>query len=63
LEAGEERRVEIAVDRYATSLWDESEGKWKSEGGSYEVLIGASSTDILIKGQFEVAETKYWLGL
>ena len=60
---GEEKEVTIAVDKYATSFWDEIESMWKSEAGTYEVLVGTSSQDILGKGTLVVPETRYWLGL
>ncbi|KAL3492245.1 hypothetical protein BJX62DRAFT_224726 [Aspergillus germanicus] len=46
LQAGEERIVDIKLDKYATSFWDEIEEMWKSEAGVYEVLVGTSSDDI-----------------
>jgi beta-glucosidase len=63
LEPGEEKTVSIAVDKYATSFWDEIESMWKSEKGDYEVLVGISSVDILGKAVLKVPETRYWLGL
>lgn len=63
LEAGEEKDVQIVVDQYATSFWDEIENMWKSEAGIYDVLVGVSSQEILAKGQLIVPETRYWLGL
>ncbi|EED17952.1 beta-glucosidase, putative [Talaromyces stipitatus ATCC 10500] len=63
LAPGEEKTVSITIDKYATSLWDEIESMWKSEGGEYEVLVGTSSVDILGKAVLKVPETRYWLGL
>ena len=63
LQPGEEKEVQISVDKYATSFWDEIDSMWKSEQGSYEVLVGTSSQQILGKGELVVAETRYWLGL
>jgi beta-glucosidase len=63
LQPGEETEVYISVDRYATSFWDEIESMWKSEKGSYEVLVGSSSQEILGKGELIVPETRHWLGL
>ncbi|KAL7783602.1 glycoside hydrolase family 3 protein [Trichoderma ceciliae] len=63
LEAGEEKEVQIAIDQYATSFWDEIESMWKSEKGAYDVLIGVSSLEILGKGKLIVPETRFWLGL
>lgn len=51
------------VDKYATSLWDEVESMWKSEEGTYEVLVGFSSQEILATGELIVPETRFWLGL
>lgn len=63
LQPGEEKAVHIRLDKYATSFWDEIEETWKSEAGVYEVLIGTSSEDIVARGQFEVAQTRYWRGV
>ncbi|GLI73535.1 hypothetical protein PoHVEF18_001753 [Penicillium ochrochloron] len=49
LQPGEEKTVDIQLDRYATSFWDEIEDMWKSEQGTYEVLIGTSSQEILAR--------------
>jgi beta-glucosidase len=63
LQAGEESEVHMMVDKYATSLWDEVESMWKSEEGTYEVLVGFSSQEILATGELIVPETRFWLGL
>ncbi|KAH8432128.1 beta-glucosidase H [Aspergillus melleus] len=63
LQPGEHKKVQIKVDPYATSFWDEIEGMWESEAGTYEVLVGTSSEQILARGQFTVELTRYWTGL
>ena len=64
LQAYEEREVRIKIDEYATSFWDESEGKWCSEKGEYKVIVGRSSVDAeSLEGTLVVPETRYWLGL
>ncbi|KAJ5943462.1 hypothetical protein N7516_003630 [Penicillium verrucosum] len=63
LQAGEEKMVNIQLDRYATSFWDEIEDMWKSEQGTYEVLIGTSSQEVVARGKFQVDSTSYWRGL
>lgn len=64
LQPGEEKEVQIKIDEYATSFWDESEGKWCSEKGEYKVIVGRSSSDAIgMEATFIVAETRYWLGL
>ncbi|KAH8594478.1 putative beta-glucosidase H [Bisporella sp. PMI_857] len=61
LRPGEERMVRVAVDKYATSFWDESEGKWCSEKGVYVVSVKGSNEEV--KAEMAVAKTTYWLGL
>ncbi|KAJ5185401.1 Glycoside hydrolase superfamily [Penicillium cf. griseofulvum] len=51
LQPGEEKTVDIQVDRYGTSFWDEIEDMWKSEQGTYEVLIGTSSQEVAARGR------------
>ncbi|KAJ5598367.1 hypothetical protein N7537_008451 [Penicillium hordei] len=63
LQPGEEKMVNIQLDRYATSFWDEIEDMWKSEQGTYEVLIGTSSQEVVAQGKFQVDRTSYWRGL
>jgi len=65
LEAGEEKIVEIAIDKYATSLWDESEEKWCSEKGKYKVIVATNSAVDAAKaeGELEVEKTRWWIGL
>lgn len=63
LRPGEEKTVDIQLDRYATSFWDEIEDMWKSEQGTYEVLIGTSSQEVVARGTFQVDRTTYWRGL
>ncbi|CAI7622341.1 unnamed protein product [Penicillium pancosmium] len=63
LQPGEEKSIGIQLDRYATSFWDEVEEMWKSEKGTYEVLIGTSSLELVAWGKFQVDRTTYWRGL
>lgn len=64
MQSGVEKEVQIKIDEYATSFWDESEGKWCSEKEEYKVIVVRSSVD---SESFEttlvVDETKWWLGL
>jgi beta-glucosidase len=64
LQPGEEKTAQIKIDKYATSFWDESEGKWCSEKGEYKVIVGTSSMDPeCLVGTLVVEETRWWLGL
>ncbi len=46
LEAGERRQVEVGLDAAAYRYWDVDAHAWRSDPGSYELLVGASSRDI-----------------
>ncbi|ETN39960.1 uncharacterized protein HMPREF1541_06187 [Cyphellophora europaea CBS 101466] len=65
LKAGETKTIEVSIDKYAASLWDEAEEQWMREKGEYEVLVGPTSRegDMVSAGSFEVEETSWWLGL
>lgn len=63
LQAGEEQEVRIPIDQYATSYWCEIDSKWKSEAGTYDILIATSSKEIIGKGEMVVPKTRFWSGL
>jgi beta-glucosidase len=63
LQPGETRRVDIPLDRFTTSFWDEELHCWVCEKGVYKVLVGSSSKEILLVGDLHVQETTRWGGL
>jgi beta-glucosidase len=46
LAPGETGRVEIGLDRRSFAVWDVAADAWLVEGGDFEILVGASSTDL-----------------
>ncbi len=54
LEPGESRQVTIPFDRYTWRHYDVDAGAWRTEGGTWEVRIGASSADIRLTGEMVV---------
>jgi len=56
LEPGETRTVDFTLDRQALSFFDPGQGGWVAEPGAFEVLLGASSRDIRLKGTFDLPE-------
>ena len=50
LAAGEEREVVIRLDRRSFAYYDEEAKAWCVEPGDYEILVGASSRDIRLRG-------------
>jgi beta-glucosidase len=63
LMTGVTKEVQVAIDDYAGSFWDESESRWVAEAGEYLVLIGMSSTNFVPAGSFHIKKTHTWLGL
>ena len=63
LKAGESKRVEVEIDRYAGAVWDESEERWLVEKGRYVLNVGRSSRDLPLTATFKVVEDEHWTGL
>ena len=57
LKAGETQRVKILFDDYTFRYFNVRTHQWEVEGGSYDILIGASSEDIRLKGARTVSGT------
>lgn len=53
LEAGEEQTVHFRLRPQDLRLWDKNMN-FRVEPGSFKVMLGASSTDIRLHGQFEI---------
>ncbi|KAJ5174040.1 Glycoside hydrolase superfamily [Penicillium coprophilum] len=56
LQAGEEKTVDIQLDRYATSFWDEIEDMWKSEQGTLDTW-GAKILDAVERQERLLSES------
>jgi beta-glucosidase len=65
VEAGRSERVVIELDKYAFSHWDDKEGSWLLEKGSFEAIVAKSSKvkDEVARLQITVNDTHYWNGL
>ena len=57
LEAGESKTVTIPLDDKAFRYWNVATDRWEVEGGSYQLLVGASSTDFRLSAAVTVAGT------
>ncbi|MFI2490372.1 glycoside hydrolase family 3 C-terminal domain-containing protein [Promicromonospora kroppenstedtii] len=55
LEPGESREVELVVHRPDLAYWDVRADRWRVEGGTYRVEVGASSRDLRGTAEVEVA--------
>lgn len=54
LEAGEEKEVKICLDKKAFEYYDVNLKDWCVENGKYNILIGKSSRDIVLKETVEI---------
>jgi len=52
LEPGESKSVTVDLDDRAFAFFDPKAGTWVGEPGGFEILVGASSRDIRLKGTF-----------
>ncbi|MGK9367326.1 beta-glucosidase family protein [Melioribacter sp. Ez-97] len=51
LKKGETKRIEIELTKKDFAYWDVKTHDWKTEPGEFEILIGTSSRDILLRGK------------
>ncbi|GKT41948.1 putative beta-glucosidase I [Colletotrichum spaethianum] len=64
LEAGANTTAEVTLDLLrATSYWSEMEDCWRSDAGSYGILVGTSSRGKFLEKTIIVEKTRKWKGL
>lgn len=63
LKAGETRKVEVKLDKYALSGWEEDAQAWVIRTGTYGVAVAASSEDVKLRGEVVVEKQGLWKGL
>ena len=51
LAAGETKQVSIKLDQRAFSYYDTNAKSWRAEAGDYEILVGRSSAEIVLRGK------------
>jgi beta-glucosidase len=56
LEPGAEKTVTFVIDQPALSFYSPEKHAWVAEPGVFEVLVGASSRDIRLKGAFTLGQ-------
>ncbi|MFH0758030.1 MAG: glycoside hydrolase family 3 C-terminal domain-containing protein [Bacteroidota bacterium] len=54
LKAGESKIVQLNLNRESFSYFDTQQNKWTVQPGNYQILVGASSTDIRQKKDFKL---------
>jgi len=54
LAAGGEASVSVPLNDRSMSIWDESTHDWAIVSGTFNVYVGASSSDMRLSGSFQV---------
>ena len=57
LRPGETRRVMVALDPRSFASYDVKKGAWRADAGRFEILVGRSSAEIVLRGAIELATT------
>ncbi|KAG6839583.1 hypothetical protein C0991_001270 [Blastosporella zonata] len=63
LQPGASERVELALDKYAVSYWEERYKTWTVEKGEYGVKVGASSDALKLEEKFVLSKGFEWTGI
>lgn len=56
LKAGESSDVSFTIDRAALSFYDEQQGDWTAESGSFTALVGTASDNLPLKTAFTLTK-------
>ena len=56
LKAGEKKTASIPLNRDAFAFYDPSKNGWVAEQDDFKILIGSSSRDIHLQGDFKLTE-------
>ena len=54
LKAGEMKKVSVTLDKRAFSYFDVNSKNWRAEAGDYDILVGRSSAEIVLRGKATV---------
>ncbi|KAG9012138.1 hypothetical protein FRB94_011835 [Tulasnella sp. JGI-2019a] len=63
---GMSAEVELVLDKYAVSYWDDvpaGQSLWRADQGTYVVRVGGSSDKLVREAKFEVGRAFEWSGL
>lgn len=59
LEAGASAEAAFELDARSFAFWDRISGSWQVEPGAYEIRVGASSREIRLAAQLELASSRW----
>lgn len=65
VQPGETRLVEVVLDKYAVSYWEERILSWTMDKGDYTVYVGSSSENLPLKAPLVLSKKEFfeWNGL
>jgi len=59
LQSGEKQKVAVTLGKSAFAYYDVGTRCWVAEKGEYKILVGRSSRDVPLTGEFHLAQTIY----
>jgi beta-glucosidase len=57
LKAGQRQTVSVTLDQSAFAFYDPERRQWVAEKGDFKIMVGSSSRDIRLEGNFRLART------
>ncbi|KAK4689561.1 beta-glucosidase, partial [Tremellales sp. Uapishka_1] len=63
LEPGSSETVEVVLDKYAVSHWDELWKTWRAELGEWTIRVGVNAQEMYGAATFRIDEDLEWTGL
>ena len=60
LKAGEKRVISVSLDQNSFAFYDPKKQSWIAEKGEFKILVGSSSRDIRLNGDFTLNKTIFW---
>lgn len=63
LQPGVSERVDLQLDKYAVSYWDDRFNTWSVEKGEYHIYVGTSSDNLPLEAAFNIANGFEWKGI
>lgn len=59
LKPREKRTISIPIDRSAFAFFDPAKSGWVAEKGVFRILVGSSSRDVRLQGEFNLGKTSF----
>ena len=60
IKTGEKKIISIALDQNAFAFYEPDKQNWIAEKGDFKILVGSSSRDIRLNGDFKLNKTIFW---